>query len=272
MLDPHHRRGVLEVVDDTRDRTLVMADCKRVEHDPEQAAAIGKGAKLLVAEVPRMIVHGSTRGVRDENRRIAGPREDIRERRCRCMREVEDHAKLHEPIDEPLAEQRQPACFGCAVRVRVAAVPRQRRHPCAELPERVSRPHLVAELLYALQREEKADLLAAFHGVEFGSAANRDDAIRVLVRRPRERGRLRQGLAERPFRLLVQNHEDRAHLQPDAARGKEREPGLREDVRLTEPVLAVRELQQKVGVGVGEHRPIIAGAHAAGRMPVDFRL
>jgi hypothetical protein len=60
-------------------------------------------------------------------------------------------------------------------------------------------------------------------------------------------------MPERPLRLLLERDEDRAHLQPDSARLEERQPRPLEDVGLSETVLAVRKLQQQIGVGVRDH-------------------
>ncbi len=201
-----------------------------------------------------MVVHGSTRGVRDDYGRRARAREDIRERRGRRMREVQDHALLDQPVDEPGAELRQPTGLCDPVSKRVATVPRQRRHPDAELPEDVRRPHFVAELLDALQGQDEADLLASLDWFEIVHRAHGDDAIRRLTCRSHERRRLPECLPESSLRLPVQGDEDRAHLEADAAGGKERKPGLREDIRLTEPMLAVGEFEQEIGMSVGEHR------------------
>ena len=177
---------MLEVVDYASDRAPLVVDRERVEHDPEEPAAVGKRAQLLVCDVPWMVVNRAASGMRDDHRRVTDSREDISKRRGRRMREVEDHAELDQPIDEPRAELRQPTGLGGAVRVGVAAVPRQRRHPDAQLPERVRRPHLVAELLDTLQRQEEADPLASLDGSEVGGGAHSNDAIRVLARCPQE--------------------------------------------------------------------------------------
>ena len=60
-------------------------------------------------------------------------------------------------------------------------------------------------------------------------------------------------LAERALRLHDEVDVDRAHLEADAALLEQRQPRLREDVRLAEAPLAVRELDQEVDVRVGDH-------------------
>ena len=55
------------------------------------------------------------------------------------------------------------------------------------------------------------------------------------------------------LRLVLERDEDRADLEPDAARLEERQPRPREDIRLSQPVLSVGELHQQIGVGVRDH-------------------
>ncbi len=52
---------------------------------------------------------------------------------------------------------------------------------------------------------------------------------------------------------MLERDEDGADLEPDPARLEERQPRPREDVALSEPVLAMSELHEQVGVGVGDH-------------------
>ena len=68
-----------------------------------------------------------------------------------------------------------------------------------------------------------------------------------------ERRRLAERVPQRALRLVLERDEDRADLEPDAARLEERQPRPREDIRLSQPVLPVGELHQQIGVGVREH-------------------
>ena len=66
---------------------------------------------------------------------------------------------------------------------------------------------------------------------------------------------------------------DGAHLEPDATPLEEREPGRREDAALPEPPLAVRELEQQVDVGVGDHGATIDARRSGltnGQRPVSL--
>ena len=147
---------------------------------------------------------------------------------------------------------REAAVVGSAVRERVAPVPGQPGHPQAELPEEVGCRDLVAERLDALEGEHQPDPLAALDRVEIRLRPHRQDALGVLAHGVVESGHLAERLAQAPLRLELELDEDRADLKADAAGLEQRQPRLREHVRLAEPVLAVRELQQQVGVSVGE--------------------
>jgi hypothetical protein len=67
---------------------------------------------------------------------------------------------------------------------------------------------------------------------------------------------LPQRLAQAPFGLQLEIDEDGADLKGDAAGLELRQPRPREDARLAEPVLAVRELEEDVDVGVGDHAAV----------------
>ena len=122
----------------------------------------------------------------------------------------------------------RPAVLGRAVGERVAAVPRQPGHADPELPERLRRPGLVAELLDALERQHQADPLTAHDAVEVGGRPHLEHAVGVLADGPQETGRLAERLAQRALRLALELDEDRAHLQSDAAGLEQGQPGARE--------------------------------------------
>ena len=77
--------------------------------------------------------------------------------------------------------------------------------------------------------------------------------------------------------MSLQLDEDRAHLEPDAARLEQREPRPGERLALAEAELAVAELEQEIEMRVGDHvaesRASLASAHVvswsicAGRAP-----
>ena len=245
---------MLQVVDDTVERPSLRPDRDRVEHQAEEAARVRERAKLVVVEVPRRLVDGAAGSVGAEHRRAAGALEDLGVGAARGVREVEDHAQLDEPVDELASEAGEAAALlGGAVGERVAAVPRQPRHADAEGVEDVGRPRLDAEALDAFEREEQADPLAGLHGVEVGRRRHLDDAVGVLGDRAVERRDHRERLPQRALGLHDDVDVHGAHLQPDAALLEEREPGRREHVRLAEPALAVRELEQQVDVRVRDH-------------------
>ena len=189
---------MLEVVDDAVERPLLVADRERMEHQAEEPARVGERAELVVGQVARVVVDRAAGGVGADHRRAVGPGDDLGERRRRGVGEVEDHPELDELVDERAAEAREPAVLGGAVGERVAAVPGQPRHPHAELPERLGRPELVAELLDALERQHQPDPLAPLDGVEVGGRAHLQHPIGVLAHGPEEAGRLAERLAQRP--------------------------------------------------------------------------
>ena len=165
-------------------------------------------------------------------------------------------------------EPREPAVLGGAVGEGVAAVPRQPRHAHAELPERLGGPHLVAELLDALEREHQPDPLAALDRVEVGCRPNLHNPLGILADGTEQAGRLAERLAERALGLALELDEDRAHLQPDAAGLEQGQPRPGERARLAEAQLAVAELEQQVEVGVRDHAGSLrASASAPVRAP-----
>ena len=196
--------------------------------------------------------------MRAEDRGACGadPLEHLRENAARGVREVEDHAERDEAVDELTAEPRQAsALFGGPVGERVPAVPRQPGHADAEGMEDIRGPRLHAEALHALEGEQEPDALAGLDRVEVGGGRHLHHAVGVLPQRVVERRDHRQRLAQRALRLHAHVDVDGAHLEADSAALEEREPGIREDLRLAEPALAVGELHQEVDVGVGDHRP-----------------
>ena len=58
---PHHRRCVLDVLDDALDRRR-LADREGDEHHAEHAATLRERPQLVVAQVPRNVVHGAAAG------------------------------------------------------------------------------------------------------------------------------------------------------------------------------------------------------------------
>ncbi len=170
------------------------------------------------------------------------------------MREIEDHAEFLEARQQPPPEAGEPAVVGGAVRERVAPVPGEPGHPQPELPEEVGRRNLVSERLDSLEGEHQADPLASLDHVEIRLRPHQQHALGVLAHGVVEGGDLTERLAQRPLGLELEVDVDGADLQADTAGFEQRQPCLREHVRLAEPVLAVGELQQQVGMGVGEQR------------------
>ena len=171
------------------------------------------------------------------------------------VREVEDLLPAWRSRPSSSAEAGETAVGGLAeaVRERVATIPGERHHAHAELPEDVRDPWVVAQRLDAFEREHEPDSVAALDRVEI-RAASAPPATRSGFSRTAWWSAVtwRSASRRRSLRLELELDEDRADLQADAAGLEQRQPRLREDVRLAEPVLAVRELQQQVGVGVGE--------------------
>ena len=172
-----------------------------------------------------------------------------------------------ELVDERPAQPREPAVLGSAVGERVAPVPRQPRHAHPELPERLGRPRLVAELLDALEREHQPDPLAALDRVEVGCRPDLHNPLGALADGTEQAGRLAERLAERALGLPLELDEDRAHLQPDAAGLEQGEPRPGERARFAEAQLAVAELEQQVEVGVRDHAGSLRASAAAGGEP-----
>ena len=183
------------------------------------------------------------------------------------MGEVEDHPEPDELVDERPAQPRQAAVLGSAVGERVAAVPGQPRHAHPELPERLGRPRLVAELLDAFEREHQPDPLAALDRVEVGCRPDLHNPLGALADGTEQAGRLAERLAERALGLPLELDEDRADLQPDAAGLEQRQPRPGERARLAEAQLAVAELEQQVEVGVRDHGGSLRGERGAGAGP-----
>ena len=169
------------------------------------------------------------------------------------MRKVEDDAQRDQLVHERAAEPRQPSVLRGPVRERVAAVPGQPGHPHPELPERLRRPELVAELLDALEREHEPDPVAGREPVEVGGRPHLHDPLRVFRNGAVEAGRLAERLAEGPLGLAFELDEDRADLQADAAGLEQRQPGAGERALLAEAELAVGELEQEVEMAVRDH-------------------
>ena len=262
---PDHADGVLEVVDDPVERPLLVADRERMQHEPEEPAGGGEGAELVVRQVAGVVVDCTAGRVRADDRGARDPLDDLGERRRRRMREVEDHPEPDELVDERAAEAREAAVLRRAVRERVAAVPRQPGHPDAELPERLRRPELVAELLDTLERQHQPDPLAALDGVEVGGRANLQHAVGVLAHRAQQARRLAEGLAQRSLRLALELDEDGADLQADAAGLEQGQPRPGKGASLAVAELAVAELEQQVEVGVRDHGGSLRGDRAGRR-------
>ena len=250
-IGPDHLDGMLEVVDRPLDRAPLRVDRDRVQHQAEDAVTVGQRTQLLVGEVARGLVDGAAAGMRDADAAGVGLQALVEEPR-RGVREVEDHAQLREARQQPPPEPGEAAVVGGAVRERVAPVPGQPGHPQAELPEEVGCRDLVPERLDPLEGEHQPDPLAALDRVEVRLRPHREDALGVLAHRVLESGHLAERLAQAPLGLELELDEDRADLQADVAGLEQRQPRLCEDVRLAEPVLAVCELQQQVGVSIGE--------------------
>ena len=73
-IDPDHADRVLEMIDDAGQRSLLVADRERVQHQAEEPACCGEGAQLVVGQVAWVIVdrRGTRRGCRSpEHRRRA---------------------------------------------------------------------------------------------------------------------------------------------------------------------------------------------------------
>ena len=199
-----------------------------------------------------------------DHRRTGGARDDLVERRRRGVGEIEDHPEPDELVDERPAQPRQPAVLGSAVGERVAAVPGQPGHAHAELPERLGRPRLVAELLDAFEREHQPDPLAALDRIEVGRRPDLHDPLGALADGTEQAGRLAERLAERALGLPLELDEDRAHLQPDAAGLEQGEPRPGEGARFAEAQLPVAELEQQVEVGVRDHAGSLRASAACG--------
>ena len=231
-IDPDHADRVLEMIDDASQRSLLVADRERVQHQAEQPSGCGEGAQLVVGQVARVVVDRPARRVGADHRSTGGARDDLVERRRRGVGEVEDHPEPDELVDERPAEPREPAVLGGAVGERVAAVPRQPRHAHAELPERLGRPRLVAELLDAFEREHQPDPLAALDRVEVGGASG--------PARPARGSRARHGAGTSPGRAprgACPRAAARARRRPGTPAARRRRPRASgSHVRANEPV------------------------------------
>ena len=108
-------------------------------------------------------------------------------------------------------------------------------------------------MLDALEREHKADLLAALDRVEIAGRAYLQHPLTVLVHRSEEAGRLSKRLSEGSLWLPFELDEDGADLEPDAACLEQRQPGVRERPSFAEPELAVGEVEEQIEMGVGDH-------------------
>ena len=107
---------------------------------------------------------------------------------------------------------------------RVATIPRQSRHAHPELPERLGRPQLVAELLHALERQQQPDPLPGGDRLDVPGGSNLGRAVRVLAHGAQQAGRLAEGLAQGAFGLSLELDEDRADLEADTAGFEQRRP------------------------------------------------
>ena len=211
------------MVDRPFDRGPLRVDGDRVQHQAEDAVAVGEGAQLCVREVARMVVDGAAARVRDADAALVRCEALVEELR-RCVRQIE-----HDPrsastgsSERPSRESPPSSAAPSANGFRRFHVSPAIRRP--ELPEEVGAPELVAERLDALEREHQADSLAALDEVEVGSRPHRHDPIRVLAHGAMERGRLAERRAERSLGLPLELDEDRADLKADAAGFEERQP------------------------------------------------
>src|SRR5205823_2660099 len=109
-----------------------------------------------------------------DDRGAAGALEHLGERLLGRVRKVDDRPAPDEPVDELAPEPGKAAGrrLADAVGERVAAVPRQREHPYAELPEDLDEPGAVAERLGSFHREHQAEPIA---GLDPGEVAARLD-------------------------------------------------------------------------------------------------
>ena len=104
-VDPDHADRVLEVVDDAVERSLLVADRERVQHQPEEPAGGGEGAELVVGQVARVVVDGTARGVRADRPERRATRAMISANaRRRRVGEIEDHPEPDELVDERATE------------------------------------------------------------------------------------------------------------------------------------------------------------------------
>jgi hypothetical protein len=94
---------VVDVVEHAVDRRLDGVDRERVQHQPEDAVAVGERPQLLVGEVPRRLVDGAAARVRDADRALVRL-EALGEEPWRRVREIKDHAQFREPRQQRAAE------------------------------------------------------------------------------------------------------------------------------------------------------------------------
>ena len=265
-VDADHADRVLEMVDDPIEGAGIVPDGKRMEHQSEDARRQSASERSWSSVRLRGWSYDRPASrVRADHRSAVQPREDLGERGRRGVREVEDDAELDEPVDESAPEAREPTVFRGSVGVRVATVPGQPGHPDAELPERLGRPELVAELLDAFEREHQPDSLAPLDGVEVGGRADLQRPVAVLADGAEEAGRLAERLAERSLRLAVELDEDRADLQPDAAGFEQGQPGAGEGVGLADAELAVARARRAGRRGRRRSRAAVYEVAGCGR-------
>ena len=246
MLESHYLDGVVEMVDEPLDRRRLAHD-ERERHQPEYPAAHCESAQLTVGEVPRVVAERATAGVADEHVPRAFHR--LGERGLGRVSEVENHPTLAERVDELAAAIRE------ALRGRVdpagkvvREVPREPDHSDAEVPEVRQRGWISLERLDSFHRQQEPDPPVRADPTEVGARPDLEDIVLVLPERAVQLG----GLFERSLaRPSLVGRIERAHLEPDAACAKLRQPVPRERIRL---VPAEDELEREVVVGVRDQR------------------
>ena len=151
--------------------------------------------------------------------------------------------------------------------VRLGEVSPAIRRPSS--PEEVCRRDLVPERLGSFESEHQPDPLAALDRVEI--AFVRTARTRSAFSRTAWWSAVTWRSASRrlPLRLELQLDEDRTDLKPDAAGFEQRQPRLREHVRLAEPVLAVARAPSHIGVGVREQPADYPCSDDRGRVHAD---
>ena len=250
MLDPHHRDGVVDVVEPAGERRRLRVDDERHRHHPEHAPAPREPLELPVREVPRMVDDGAAAGVRDREGDVRC--QDVAPRLLGCVRQIEHDAELAEATDERLSPVGQPLRRRLdPTRELVRVVPRQARHAHAAPVPVLERLGGAFERLQTLHREHEPQARV----VEVGAGADLADALGVLGDCPSELGLLGQGevarLGARRGRRI-----ERADLDADAARLE-----LRQPVPLEQPLRAVAEDERR---GIAPRHPA-RRARATGR-------